>query len=259
MSLRFQGISARPPAAIFLNPDNQVTNLDGLRGPPIHSKLLNAVKKETLITIVVFLGVGFLGGYAYNAHKNSVLSEKIAARAATADSAPGQTPATPVAGSADAAGVSLPEGHPPVNAAEIIRFLEKAAAQRSRDPEPRLKLANFLYDQQRWAEAIPWYRRSLRLDPRNVDARTDMATCYFNMGQFSEAIQELDEALKADPRHEATLFNLIVVNLEGTHNLAAAEQAWQRLDAINPVYPHLEQLKQSLDAEIAATSRQASK
>jgi cytochrome c-type biogenesis protein CcmH/NrfG len=213
------------------------------------------MKKETLITIVVFLGVGFLGGYAYNAHHNSVLRQKIALNS-TAQPATAQSSGPALSG---ADGVGLPQGHPPVNAQEIVRFFESAATQNPTDPEPRLELANFLYDQRRWGEAIPWYRQAVRLSPENVDAMTDMATCSFNLGQFKQAIAELDDALKIDPHHQPTLFNLIIVNLEGTHNVAAARRAWDKLNAINPAYPHLAELKQRLDAEMASAEKPALK
>jgi cytochrome c-type biogenesis protein CcmH/NrfG len=216
------------------------------------------VKKETLITIVVFLGVGFLGGYAYNAHQNSVLRQKLAVNPTVQQSATAQAGGSATL-SAPPSDMGLPQGHPPVNANEIVQFFESAAAQNPMDPEPRLKLANFLYDQQRWAEAVSWYRQAVRLSPKNVDALTDMATCSFNLGQFQEAISELDDALKVDPDHQPTLFNLIVVNLEGTHNLAAARRAWERLNAMNPAYPHLSQLKHRLDAEMASAARPALK
>ncbi len=207
------------------------------------------VKKETLLTIVVFWGVGFLCGYAYNAHRNSALMEKTGTNQ-SAVAAPTQANAS---ASPDSGGMDLPQGHPPVNGAEIVHFFEDAAARDPKNPEPRLKLADFFYDQQRWAEAIPWYRQSVDLNPGNVDARTDLATCYFKLGQFDQALKELNEAIRIDPHHEPTLFNLIVVNMEGTHDFRAAEQAWEELREINPGYPNLDQIKQSLDAEMAAS------
>lgn len=214
------------------------------------------MKKETLITIVVFFGVGFLSGYAYNAHRNSTLRQKVAEQAAADQSAaPQANAAAPDPASPDAGTVGLPKGHPPVNAQEIIQFFESAAARNPQDAGPRLKLANFLYDQQHWAEAVSWYRQGLALSPRNVDAMTDMATCLFHLSDFSQALNELSSALKLDPHHEPTLFNLIVVNLDGTHNLTAARQAWKRLNAMDPAYPNLQQLKQSLDAEVASAGK----
>lgn len=209
------------------------------------------MKKETLITAIVFLGVGFLAGYVFNAQRNSASKQQPTAASNVAPASSSQQAGMPApqngADSSSPDASRLPKGHPPITDAEIVQFFKDAASRNPSDPEPRLKLANFLYDQHHFDEAITWYQQALRLDPRNVDARTDMATCYFNLGKAREALDELRQALKVDPQHEATLFNLIVVNLNGTHDLRAARQAWQRLDQINPSYPNLDQLKESLD------------
>lgn len=152
----------------------------------------------------------------------------------------------------------LPKGHPPVTDAEVIQFFQSASARNPSDAAPRLKLADFLYDRHRFREAVSWFNQALRLDPRNVDARTDLATCYFNLGETEQSLGELKEALRIDPRHEPTLFNLVVVNLEGAHDLTAARRAWQQLYDINPGYPNLGELKQTLDQAASAPAKPAS-
>lgn len=204
------------------------------------------MKRETLLTAVVFLGVGFLAGYVYSARRvpSSKPAPRVPAASAQAETnAPGDLAS------------ELPKGHPPLNSAEVIRFFKDAAARNPADAGPRVKLANFFYDQHRYAEAIPWYEQALARDSNNVDARTDLATCYFNVGQTNHALAELHEALRIDPHHEATLFNLTVVNLEGTHNLQAAWKAWKSLYAINPGYPELERLKTLLNQAGAASEQ----
>lgn len=217
------------------------------------------MKKETLITAIVFLSVGFLAGFAYNAHRNSVQRQKAvaagmitpAAGKAAADAADssgssnGQALAAPAPSGLAS---QLPKGHPALTEAEVIQFFKEAVSHNPADPSPRLKLANFLYDRQHYSEAIAWYQQVLTLDPKNANARTDLATCYFNLGHPDKAIRQLQAALKADPRHAPTLFNLVVVNMQGTHDYAAARKALVRLQAINPSYPGLEQLAQALNA-----------
>ncbi|PYV25132.1 MAG: hypothetical protein DMG27_10950, partial [Acidobacteria bacterium] len=83
---------------------------------------------------------------------------------------------------------------------------------------------------------------------------TDLGTCYFNLGRADEALREYRKSLEIDPRHQPTLYNMVLVNLEGTHNLAAARQAWEQLHGLNPQYPGLDRLKQNL--ETAESSRQ---
>ena len=226
------------------------------------------MKKETIIAAVVFFSVGFLAGYVYHAQSSSSSSNAPESRT----SGPSVSPQAQDQPSAFAAGTSdeareapeaqsrdprlqaLPPGHPPVDAASTIKVLEHQAAARPGDPRPRLELANFLYDHKQFEQAIPWYQKALELDPRNVGARTDLGTSYYNLGRADEALREYRKSLEIDPRHQPTLYNMVLVNLEGTHNFAAARQAWEQLHGLNPQYPGLDRLKQSL--ETAEGSRQ---
>ena len=206
------------------------------------------MKKETTITVitaVVFLAVGFLAGYITDAQLNWSARQKPAATAA-----PSEMPASGAASqSTTGAGMpGLPEGHPPIDTAAIVKQLQEMAAQNPKDPDVRLKLANFLYDQRQYSQAIEWYQRALELDPKNVNAHTDLGTAYFYLGRSQDALAEYRKSLQLDPKHEATLLNTIVVNLKGTHDLAAAQQAWDRLNKLNPNHPALAGLKEEIAA-----------
>ncbi|HEV2493596.1 MAG TPA: tetratricopeptide repeat protein [Terriglobia bacterium] len=216
------------------------------------------MKKETIITAAVFLGVGFLAGYVYNAQRHSAtpdsevripaasqpLADAPPAGAATAD-----TPSAPSTSSSPAGTASpgaLPPGHPPVDPASTVKLLEDQAAARPNDPSPPLELANYLYDQKQFEQAIPWYQKALALDPKNVNARTDLGTSYYSLGRTKEAAREYQKSLEVDPNHQPTLYNLALVSLEGTHDLAVARDALARLTRLNPSYPGLDKLKQTL-------------
>jgi tetratricopeptide (TPR) repeat protein len=204
------------------------------------------VKKETIIVGVLCLAVGFLAGYIYQAQT----SFREAQRRAAGVPAVAEEAASSAAGGQMAP--RLPEGHPPIDASAVIKTLEEQAAQDPKDPAPRLKLANYLYDLQQWPRAAEWYEKALKLDPRNVDARTDLGTTYFHLGRAQDALREYRTALAINPTHQPAMFNSIVVNLEGMHNVAAAEQAWDRLHKLNPSYPGLDSLKSRLDAARAS-------
>lgn len=207
------------------------------------------MRKETVITAVVFFGVGFLAGYIYDAQKNWNAQQKVASAGVprVRDEMPGREAGAPDAASG-ATPQGLPQGHPSIETAAVVKALEEQATQNAKDPEPRLKLANYLYDQRQFQQAIEWYQKALELDPKNVNARTDLGTSFFNVGRPSDALREYGKSLETNPKHEPTMFNLIIVNLEGTHDLAAARAAWERLYKLNPNYPGLDRLKQSLDA-----------
>jgi cytochrome c-type biogenesis protein CcmH/NrfG len=208
-------------------------SVDGA-GPP--------VKKEIVITAVVFLGVGFLAGYVYKAQSVPSGSEVESAPLSPTDEGPAS------GASAGASGQALPPGHPPIADPATIQMIEQQASQNPNDPAPALQLANLFFDQGQYDQAVPWYQKALQLDPKNVSARTDLGTCFFNLGKPDEALREFRQSLEIDPRHEPTLFNVVVVNLEGKHDLRAAREAWEKLHRLNPNYPNLDSLKQRIDS-----------
>jgi tetratricopeptide (TPR) repeat protein len=204
------------------------------------------MRKGTIAVAIVFFVLGFLAGYVYDAQQNWKPQPRAAGGVRTAEEIPG------VAGTADSSAgampAQLPEGHPSVDAATIVKTLQEQAAKNPKDPGPRLKLANYLYDQHQYLQAVEWYQKALELDPKDVNAHTDLGTTFFYLGRAQDALREYRKTLQIDPKHEPTMFNLIVVHLEGTHDFAAAQQAWDRLHNQNPNYPGLDRLKQSLDA-----------
>jgi tetratricopeptide (TPR) repeat protein len=205
------------------------------------------LKKETIITAIVFFAIGCLAGYVGAEYKASNNQQAAVVPAAGSS---GPVPADQGATQAE----KLPKGHPPIDDTAVVKVLQDEAAQRPEDPLPALKLANYFYDRQQFDHAIEWYQKVLALDPRSVDAHTDLGTSYFNVGRPQEALREFRKSLEINPEHAQTLFNSIVVNLEGTHDLAAAQQAWDRLHALSPRYPGLDQLKQGIDAARGSAS-----
>ena len=206
------------------------------------------MKKETILTAVVFLVVGFLAGYITDAQMNWSGRQKAGMTAPAG--MPSEMPGGGAPGTAQGGGMpsGLPEGHPPIDMAAMIKQFQEKAEQNPKDPEIPLSLANLLYDQRQYPQAIEWYQKSLAINPKNVNARTDMGTAYYYLGQTGKALEEYKRSLAIDPDHKPTLVNLIVVNLEGTHDIAAAQQAWDRLHNLDPTNPALQSLKQKLDA-----------
>jgi cytochrome c-type biogenesis protein CcmH/NrfG len=209
------------------------------------------MKKETIITAVIFLAVGFLAGYITEAQLSWNARQKPPQTATVAsEMPPSGMPSAPPGGGMTQQG--LPEGHPPIDPDSMAKQMEEMAAQNPKDPEVRLKLANFLYDQKQYDKAIGWYQQALELDPKNANARTDLGTAFFYMNRPKDALREYEKALEVDPTHEQTLMNSIVVNLEGTHDLAAAQKYWDRLYKLNPNHPALAGLKSQIDAARAS-------
>lgn len=201
------------------------------------------MRRETLITALVFFVLGSIAGYVFRAQTssaNGVLADAGVTGNSGTDT--GNANAEP-----SGSGGQLPPGHPAISDPAVVQTLQQQAAQDPQDPAPSLQLANYFYDHGDYPHAIVWYRKVTEIDPRNVNASTDLGTCYFNLGRFDEALQQLRHSLTIEPQHQPTLYNLVVVNLEGKRDYKAAEQAWQMLHRLNPRYPNLDQLKQKLD------------
>ena len=208
------------------------------------------MKIETIVTAVIFFSVGFLAGFIFKSQR------QIRVPAAAAVSSPSAAGAGSSSAGAMGAGggasidpaTGLPNGHPPLQVAQIIESYSQRASQNPKDPQIPLQLANYLYDKHYFNLAIQWYQQSLNLNPRNVNARTDLGTSFFYTGQPQQAITEYNKVLALNPKHQPTLFNLIVVNLEGTHDLRAANKYYDELDRLNPNYSGLKEIKERLDA-----------
>lgn len=213
------------------------------------------MKWETVVTAVIFLSVGFLAGFFYKAQKQSSVAEQVTATNAGAIASSGGAAA--MGGQEGAGGnpsTGLPPGHPSLQVSQVIDSYQKSAEEDPKNPQIPLRLANYLYDQKLYSLAIPWYQRTLSLEPKNINARTDLGTSYFYAGRPQDALREYHEALKISPDHQPTMFNMIVVNLEGTHDLRTAKKFWRELDRRNPSYPGLKELKQKLDAALRSSS-----
>jgi Tetratricopeptide repeat len=215
----------------------------------------NEVKIETIVTAVIFFSVGFLAGFIYKSQGRANVPVPAVAAAASTNSGAASTGAMGAGSGANIdPATGLPNGHPPLEVAQIIQNYEQRARQNPQDPEIPLQLANYLYDKKYFNLAIEWYQRSLTLNSRDINARTDLGTCYFYTGQPQQAITEYKKALALNPNHQPTMFNMIVVNLEGTHDLRAAQRYWSELNRLNPSYPGLKDIKGKLDVAVGSAA-----
>ena len=193
------------------------------------------MRRDLLITALVFTAIGFVGGYLYTQYAGQ-----------------GPRTVTTLSGPAAMAGPesepTLPEGHPPLDMAQRWRDLQQKAEANPNDSKAALELANLLFDLQRWEDATFWYKRALTLEPKNTDARTDLATCYYNLGRYDEAQKEYAASLELEPNKPQSLYGLALTRLS-KKDTAGARQAYDQLRRAHPEFPGNEDLARRLDAE----------
>ena len=192
------------------------------------------MRRDLLITALVFTAIGFSGGYVYTQYAGPP-------RTAT-------TLSGPVATAGPEGEATLPEGHPPIDVAQRWRTLQQQAEANPNDSKTALELANLLFDLRRWEDATFWYNRTLTLEPKNTDARTDLATCYYNLGRYDEAQKEYAASLELEPNKPQALYGLALTRLS-QKDVAGARQAYEQLRSSHPEFPGNEDLAKRLEAE----------
>lgn len=190
------------------------------------------MRRDLLITALLFAAVGFVGGYVYSQQTSSGALRTVV------------QPPVPAAEADD----ELPAGHPPLDVAQRWRELQERAEANSRDPATARELADLLYDLERWEQAVFWYRRTLELEPKNTHARTDLATSYFHLNRHDEALAEYARALELEPRKPEALYGLALTRLHGKKDRAGAEAAYRELQQAHPDFPGLEQLAREMES-----------
>ena len=142
-----------------------------------------------------------------------------------------------------------PQNHPEVTNEQMIALFKQALEKNPNQPELMTRYANFLFELEKYSEAVDWFQKVLALEPNNLNVRTDMATALWITGQREKAMDEYRKALAADPKHMPTLHKLFVLVLDGDHDTKAAADILKKMEEIDPKYSDLPALKKRLADE----------
>lgn len=107
-------------------------------------------------------------------------------------------------------------------------------------------LANFLYDNQHFNEAINYYSKALEINPNQPDILVDTGVSYFNLKKFSDAKIYFEKALKIKEDHINALYNMGVVSAQ-LGEMPQMLEYWERLVAVAPESDQAKAAKQSMD------------
>lgn len=145
-----------------------------------------------------------------------------------------------------AAGAQLPEGHPPIDAANKIAALEESSKADPQNAGIRTQIGNAYYDIGQYQKAAEAYEQSLSLHPQDPGVETDMATCYHYLGQSEKALEILDRVLKYSPGFAQALFNKGIVLQSGKQDAKGAIAVWESLLQANPNFPQRAEIEQRI-------------
>jgi tetratricopeptide (TPR) repeat protein len=86
--------------------------------------------------------------------------------------------------------------------------------QNTYDPDIQRYLANALFDQEKFAEAITAYRRVLRDSPEDILAMERLATAYMQNKQYEEALDLLETLRKKNYRNPTYYKQIVICNAQ---------------------------------------------
>ena len=187
------------------------------------------VKQQTLlITALVALLVGFLGGLVVGVYKSGP--------EAVVEILPLPQQPAQIQG-------------PAAEQRNKILALEKQASLNPGNIEIWTQLGNLYFDSNNFQNAIRAYKKSLELNPKNANVWTDLGVMYRRNGQPNEAIKAFDIAIEIDPRHEISRFNKGIVLMHDLNDFENAIRAWEEVLEVNPSYraPSGEPLREMVD------------
>jgi len=110
-----------------------------------------------------------------------------------------------------AAGIVIPQGSA---ASAFEQRVHTLRAQVSQEPERRegvVQLARLLHDGHRTADALPYYRKAIELDPDEAQAYYDLASAHAELGEWEEAADVLQDRLERDPVDAVARYDLAAV------------------------------------------------
>ena len=151
------------------------------------------------------------------------------------------------AASGTQAGHGTPGAAPPTFIQrEVAGLGAPAVPLTSQDPAQLNDAGDRLFGQKRYAEAIPYYRRALELDPADVDASNDLGLALYYSGQSAAALETLRAGTQRAPDFQRIWLTLGFVSA-GAGDQAGARAALEQARALGPDNAIGQEAKRQLD------------
>jgi len=145
----------------------------------------------------------------------------------------------------------VPAGHPEVSNEKMLEAMKQAVEKDPTQPEVVKRYAVALFEAGRLEEARTWFGKAVDLEPNNVESRSMFGAILWRTGEKEAAAVQLEATLKIDPKNIASLHGLTLLALE-KHDPVKAAQLIRQIEAVEPTYSQLPDLKNRLKIEAGA-------
>jgi hypothetical protein len=199
-------------------------NIPLVQGEPKNGLPIRIYLPILAVTVLAFAGiVGYFLKVGLGV-TGSAIGPMAAISSAPQNALPSQAPDEVVVpqsgGGAEGVGGGTPvpanAGGPPAPVMRLLTEMRGRLARNPNDLEALVNVASLYFDAAKYAQALPYYRRALAIDPENPDTRTDYATALHGNDDDLQALAELKRVLATHADFPEALFNEgIVANAIG--------------------------------------------
>lgn len=107
-------------------------------------------------------------------------------------------------------------------------------------------LGNFLFDSQKFEEAILYYDKAIEANAKAADVIVDAGVCHFNLDQIDRAKVYFEKALNVDDTHVNALYNMGIVSAR-LGDMQEMQKFWTKLVEVAPGSQQAQSAQQMLD------------
>ncbi|NWG27068.1 MAG: tetratricopeptide repeat protein [Ignavibacteriaceae bacterium] len=123
--------------------------------------------------------------------------------------------------------------------------LQEAVEKNPSDTLALKNYADFLSASHKMNEAIPFYEKILKINPKRTDIYFSLAIIYYTKQDFTKCEEANNKVLSFDPKNQMALYNLgAVAATQG--KTEKAKEYWNKVISINPVSETGKLAKESL-------------
>ncbi len=114
-----------------------------------------------------------------------------------------------------------------------LKQLQDAVDNNPNDTLKIRELADFLSASHKTDDAISYYKKVLKADPKRKDIRFSLSFIYYTKGDLASAEEQNNKVLEYDPNDEMALYNVGAI-AASRGNKEKAREYWNKVLSINP-------------------------
>jgi cytochrome c-type biogenesis protein CcmH/NrfG len=141
---------------------------------------------------------------------------------------------------------AVPSTQSPVFDQQHFQHLQENLKANPNGFRENVDLANFLFDNRRFNEAINYYLKAIEINPDQTDILVYTGVSYIELKRFSEAKTYFEKALKLKEDHVNALYYMGVVSAQ-LGEMPQMLEYWERLIAVAPETEQARAAKQMMD------------